>query len=169
MAKRRETPKHTEAFEAWYQLGRNFTKVSKHLTVSRPTLYSWADWFDWQERADGRDKKAKQLADEEAAKERAERQKRRRRAAELLTARGVKYFAENEIDTPRDAIQAIKAGLENERKEDGVPDWALMILNAKPEDLAAMGSLFGLSLPDSEATGGDTDSVSSELDAEVEE
>ncbi len=164
----RETAKHREAFEAWYAVNREFGKIWRKLAIPERTLRNWAKWFEWHELADARDVEAQRIADEEAAKERAERQKRRRRAAELLTARGVKFFSTNEIDTPRDAIQAIKAGLENERKEDGVPDWVLMILNAKPEDLEAMGRLFGSSLADAAETSSDADSLSLEADAEAE-
>jgi len=139
----RETSKHLEAFEAFYAAGRNFTKVSNQVTVSRKSLYHWADAFNWHERADGRDAETQRIVDAESAKERAERQKRRRRAAELLTARGVEFLSNFKIETARDAIQAIKIGLEMERREDALPDWVLLILGAPSDELESMGKLLG--------------------------
>lgn len=165
MAKR-ETAKHRDAFEAWYDAGRNFTKVSNQLTVSRPSLYAWADAFNWHERADARDAESARIADEEAAKERAARQKRRRQAGELMSARGLEFFKKFEIDSARDAIQAIKAGTEIERKEDGVPDWVLMILNADSNQLDSIAKGIGISPAAPAEASGDVDSLSPESDAE---
>lgn len=166
MATRRETAKHLEAFEAWYAASRNFRKISENLGIKSSTLYDWADNFDWHERADARDNEAKRIADEEAARERAKRQKLRRQAGELLAARGREYFAKNAIDSPRDAIQAIKYGTEIERKEDGIPDWVLMILNANEDDLKAMAQHVGQSLTAGETAGEDAGGLSAEPDAE---
>jgi hypothetical protein len=169
VAGRKETSKHLEAFDVWCESGRNFTFTSQKCTVSRRALYDWADAFNWHERADARDAEVRRLADEQATRDRAERQKRRRRAAELLTARGVEFFKKNKIDSPRDAIQAIKYGTEIERKEDGVPDWVMLILNANPEDLEAMAKFFGVPVAGADSAGEDDDSVSLEPDAENED
>lgn len=164
----KEASRHLEAFEAWYESGRNYTKASSLLTVTRASLYQWADKFNWHERADARDQNAQQIADEEAAQEKAKRAKKRRQAAELMTARGVEFFTKNEIDNAGAAIQAIKNGLENERKEDGVPDWVLMILNANTDDLETMAKSLGVALTSAEAESGDDGSFSLESGAEEE-
>ena len=168
MAKRRETIKHLEAFEAWYAEGRSFRRISQNLAVPERTLYGWGEWFNWHERADKRDEQARRIADEEAAKERAERQRKRREAASLLVQRGAEYFQEKEIEDPKDAIQAIKAGTEIERKEDGLPDWVLMILNASPDDLQAIERSLTSSLAGGEAAGEDVDSLSPESESDDE-
>lgn len=168
MAKR-ETARHRDAFEAWYAANRSFRQTSPKVAVPQRTLFGWAEAFNWHERADARDAAAARIADEEAAKERAERQKRRRQAGELMAARGREFFSRYGIESARDAIQAIKAGTEIERKEDGVPDWVLMILNADPSDLEKMGKLLGDSLADGEGEGEGFDRVSIEADAEDDE
>ena len=150
----KETSRHRDAFEQWYSLERNWTKSAQNSTVSRRLLYSWADTFNWLDRADKRDAMAQRIIDEEAAKERADRQKRRRMAGELLTARGLEYLREHPLETAADAIRAIKAGTEIERKEDGVPDWVLMILNADPSTLEAMGKTLGATLSGATEAGG---------------
>ncbi|RYG55607.1 hypothetical protein EON80_30440, partial [bacterium] len=109
MAQLRETSKHREVFEAWYAAERSFRKVTESTGIKKSTLYDWADRWDWHDRADERDKIASQLADQEAAKQRAERQKARRDAGTLLVQKGVDYFNVNGVDSPGSAIQAIKA------------------------------------------------------------
>lgn len=169
MAQQRETARHRDAFEAWYAASRNFRKVSENSGIKSSTLYDWADRFEWHERADGRDSKAAQIADEEAAKERAARQIRRRQSGELLALKGRQFFKDYPIDSARDAIQAIKAGTEIERKEDGVPDWVLMILNADTNDLEAMGKVLGASFAAGAAASEGDDSVAFESGAEDDE
>jgi len=142
-SQRRETSKHREAFEAWYAAARSFRQISPKLAVPRRTLFDWADAFDWHDRADARDHEAQRIADEEAAKERAARQKRRRKAGELLAVRGMEFLHKNQFDNAADAIRAIKYGTEIERKEDGIPDWVLMILNADDSALEMMSKYFG--------------------------
>lgn len=168
MAKRRETSTHREAFEDWYAAGRSVgnAKICEKLQVNPATIYRWMEWFNWHERADVRDAEAQRIADAEAIKERAERQKRRRQAAELLTQKGMEFFNENDIDTPSVAIQAIKAGLENERKEDGVPDWVLMILNADESELEKLARDLANSVACSEETGSGDDFLSPDAEAE---
>lgn len=162
--KMRETSKHIDAFEAWYENGRNFTRTSQNCTISRRSLFTWADDFDWHERADARDIEVKRLADAEAVKERADRQRRRRQAAELLTARGVEWMRTFKIENARDAIMAIKIGIEIERKEDGIPDWVMFILNADNETLDVMAKQLGLSLPAGDSGPLGVDSYDVDLD-----
>jgi transposase len=162
----KETSRHQDAFEAWYESGRSFRTVSENLGIKRSTFYDWADRFDWHERADKRDAEAARIADEEAAKERAERQKRRRQSGELLAIRGREFFKTYSIDNARDAIQAIKIGTEIERKEDGVPDWVLLILNADTDDLEKMASILGGPVTAGGAAGESDDSLALESESE---
>jgi hypothetical protein len=136
--KMRETAKHHDAFEAWYENARNFRITAEKCSVSERSLFIWAGAFDWHERAHVRDAEVKRVADAEAVQARADRARRRRQAAELLTARGVEWLRTYKIENAKDAIMAIKIGIEIERKEDGIPDWVMLILNASPDDLAAI-------------------------------
>jgi hypothetical protein len=138
-----ETGKHREAFEVWYSQNRSFVLTVPKVSASDRTLRNWASAFEWHQRADERDARAQVIADEAAARERAERQIKRRQAGELLAEKGRAFFAEEGIDNARDAMQAIKIGTEIERKEDGVPDWVLLILNANSNELEQMGKRLG--------------------------
>lgn len=133
--KHTETARHHEAFEVWYEADRDFDKVGKTLTVSRQTVYNWADWFGWAERADRRDSEVQALAARQAIKRKADLLKRQQRAGELMTRRGVEWFAKNEIGTAKDATAAVKTGIELERQAEGLPDWVVEILNAPEEQL----------------------------------
>ena len=131
----RETARHLEAFEAWYAAGRNWSIVAQNRSISRSLLYSWADKFNWNERADERDGKAQKIADAKAVQEQATRLKRQRQAGELMQERGVKYLRENDIKHERTAIAAIKTGIDVQRQADGLPDWVIHLLNADANEL----------------------------------
>ncbi len=164
----KETSRHRDAFEAWYGQSRNFRKITESLGIKSSTLYDWADRFDWHERADNRDAMAQEYADVEAAKDRAARQKKRRQAGELMSMRGMEFFAQNKIDSAKDAIQAIKGGTEIERREDGVPDWVIQILNADPNELEKLARDIANLDASAEAEGGGDDPLSLEADAQVD-
>ena len=133
----RETARHLEAFEAWYAAAQNWSIVAQNRTISRSLLYDWADKFNWHARADERDRKAAELADAAAVRERAKRLEDQRKAGTLLRSRGVEYLAKHEIEDERAAIAAIKTGTEIERQSDGLPQWILAVVNANPDELSA--------------------------------
>jgi hypothetical protein len=135
MANHRETAKHLDAFETWYALHRDYRITSENLAIPQGTLRTWGDWFHWTERADKRDREAAAKAEKDAIRRRAEMLKRHRQAGELMTRRGIEFFAKKEIDRAQDATQAIKAGVELERQAEGMPTWVVEILNADEQQL----------------------------------
>lgn len=131
----RETARHLAAFEAWYAADRNTLQTSAELGVPRTTLQDWMDWFGWRARADQRDREAAEIAEKLAIKRRAAMLERHRKAAELLTTRGMEFFEQKEIEKASDATAAIKAGVELERQAEGMPDWVLAVMNADETSL----------------------------------
>ncbi len=134
-AKTRETARHREAFEAWYSVARNWSKTAQNSTVSRRLLYDWAERFNWHERADDRDGAAQRIADDSATVERAQRIEAQRKAGTALRLRGIEYLSNHGIESARDAILAIKVGIEIEQKVDALPDWVFAILRADAAEL----------------------------------
>lgn len=133
--KPRETSRHLEAFESWYEAKRNFSITSQRVMISRRSLFQWAEDYEWHERADARDAKAARIAEAAAVKEQAKRLIDHRKAGELLRGRGMKYFVKNEVRDERVALSAIKTGIDIERQADGLPDWVIQILNADTDEL----------------------------------
>ena len=133
----RETSRHKDAFEAWYDAARNFRITAENCSVCERSLYSWSEKFGWHERADRRDLEAARIVDAAQTQAVADRLKRQRQAGELLRERGVEYLLAHPIDSARDAIAAIKAGIEIEQRADLLPDWVLAVLSATPDELEA--------------------------------
>jgi hypothetical protein len=134
---RPETARHRAAFEAWYAANRDFKKTSENLGTNLKTLYGWSDRFDWQERAAERDGEAQRTADKEAARRTADFLKAQQQAGQLLRIKGVRHYAAHDVADGREAIAAIKAGIELERQALGLPDWIVRMLNADPATLTA--------------------------------
>ncbi len=131
----RETFRHREAFEAWYAVARNYTKTCQKVTVSRKVLYDWAERFAWHQRADRRDREAQRIADGAATVALAQRIEAQRKAGTALRLRGMEYLSKHEITNARDALTAIKIGIEIERQADLLPDWVFAILSADAAEL----------------------------------
>ncbi len=131
--KPRETARHLEAFESWYEAKRSFRQISPELAVPQRTLFGWAENFNWHQRADERDRAAQSIVDSRAIQDRAKRIEDQRRAGSLLRTRGVEYLAENKISDERAAIGAIKTGTDIERQADGLPDYIVAIMNLSPD------------------------------------
>jgi len=134
-SKHRETQKHQSAFEAWYEAGCSFRKISQILAVPERTLYDWAKWFDWHDRASRRDAEIRRLTDQATIRECARRVEEHLKSGTLLRTRGTEYLLNNKISTAREALQAIRIGIEIERQADPFPDWVLRVLNADDHEL----------------------------------
>ncbi len=67
-----------------------------------------------------------------------EPQKTHLQAGELLRLRGVEYLSKHELTNARDAIMALKIGIEIERQCDLLPPWVFAILTASLDELAYM-------------------------------
>jgi hypothetical protein len=131
----RETFRHREAFEAWYSVNRNWSKTAQNSAVSRRLLYDWAERYDWHERADRRDREAQRIADDVATVALAQRIEAQRKAGTALRLRGMEYLSKHGITNARDAITAVKIGIEIERQADTLPDWVFAILSADAAQL----------------------------------
>lgn len=134
----RETARHLDAFEGWYAVHRDYRQASADLGIPFGTLRTWGEWFTWHARADGRDQAAREKADREAITRRAEMLKRHRQAGELLTRRGIEHLTKQPIEATKDAISAIKTGVDLERQAEGLPAYLVEILNAPPDTLPGL-------------------------------
>jgi transposase len=133
-----ETTQHLAAFEAWYGNDRSIRAISGIIGIPENTLYDWKKRWGWVERANDRDAEAREIADRAATKAQAQRLNEQRQAGTLLRLRGTEYFQTKEINNGREAIAAIKAGIEIEQRADALPDWILQILNADADELDAL-------------------------------
>lgn len=153
----KETPRHREAFEVYFQC-RNTSEVARQFGVTPTAVNHWAIAFAWDERAEARALEAVRRTETAAIEELQKRLDDHRRAGELLRRRGVEHLAKQPIETTRDAITAIKVGIELERLSVGLPDWVFEILRMDDEQLekerialarlAASGSFDQPALPD---------------------
>jgi hypothetical protein len=155
-----ETTRHKDAFELWYANNRSFSKIRQQVAVPERTFFNWVEWYGWHARADARDAEAAAIADREAIQRRAEMLRRHRQAGELLTRRGMEYYARQAVAKGTEAIAAIGKGVELERTAEGLPAYVAGILTANDEQLAVMerallagGAAAGAAL-DPDAPGG---------------
>jgi hypothetical protein len=131
----KETPRQRAGFEVWYAAGRSAQKTAEKLSVSERQVYEWARQFCWHERADARDIEAGRQTEAAAITAQAQRLEEHRQAGELLRRRGVQYLVGHPIDNAKDAIAAIKAGVELERLSMGLPNWVFEVLRMDDEQL----------------------------------
>lgn len=138
MSGHKETERHRQAFEVYYQSDRDYMAVAERFSVSGTSVRKWCDWFGWRSRADRRDEEARKKADKEAIARRAAMLKRHRQAAELMQRRGMERLTGNKIASDRDALSAIKEGVALERQVEGMPSWVVEILNADADKLESL-------------------------------
>lgn len=158
---RPENATQLAAFESWYANSRQFRKISENLVRPITTLYGWAERFDWEGRANERDRKAQAKAEPKAIERTAKLLEDQAKAGQLLRLKGVKFFAEHDIIDARAASHAVKTGIELERQAMGLPDYVAKILAASESELdttiADMESRRRASLSDSESAESGTD------------
>ncbi len=128
--KHRETGKHREAFEAWYEAGRSFRKISKNFSQTERMLYLWAEWFDWHERADRRDEEIARENERRTIEQRAKIMDDHRKAGGLMRIKSTEFLLENGIKTEAGAVAAMRVGVEMERQAINLPDIYVKIANA---------------------------------------
>ena len=86
-----------------------------------------------------RDAEIAQIQEQKAIKARVKRLDDQAKAGTLLRVRGTQHLIKNEIEGTRDAMTAIKMGIEIERQSDGMPDIYVRIANATSlEELNAL-------------------------------
>lgn len=124
-----------EAFAFWYAADRDYQRTAQYAQVTETTVYSWHARHGWALRAASLDEEAEALARQQMVNRRAAMLTRHQQLGELLGVRGGEYLAANRIDNARDAIVAIKTGIEIERTTEGLPQWVERIINANDEEL----------------------------------
>lgn len=69
-----ETPEQKQAFETYFMMGedRSYRKLAKMLNKGVTTIYNWAQWFNWQERIEEREKQVQKIVEERNNKTMAE-------------------------------------------------------------------------------------------------
>lgn len=133
--KHTETGDHHAAFERWYENDRHTPEVAKEFRVTERTVREWAARFDWNTRADRRDREAADRADRDAIRRRAAMLIKCRQAGELMVSRGIERLAKHPLESDQVAISAIKTGSDVWRTAEGLPAWAVEIMEAGPEEL----------------------------------
>jgi len=176
-----------KAFKIWYDNGRNFEFLCKELDIDyeqAQDLYRKNCWFS---RANQCDEAARRSLDSRMVEKHAEFLVKQEEAASLLRQVGVDYLQDNPIENARDAIAAIKAGIELGRSAINLPSEYKQveeIRNASGEELvefvrrlqSRLSSVSGDDVIELERTGtswsragGDTDSEEDEQVQEVPE
>jgi len=155
-----EGENHLRAFEVWYNCSQSLTQASKILGVGPTTLMRWRDRFGWVERAEARRQTEKERADQIAADRASDMLETHFDAADILLQAGITYLKEHPIDNARDAINAIKLGIELQRRTREMPDWVIRIKKAPEEELIREAQAiieearsYALAVESGEATG----------------
>ncbi len=139
MASRRETPEQLKTFEAWYESGRSFRKISEKLGVRESTLYGWAERFNWHERADARDAEVARQNEKDAIARRVKMLENQRKDGEFMRNIGMTALAEHAkaqkpID-PKTGALLVKEGYAHQRQGEGMPAFVVELLNATDHEL----------------------------------
>lgn len=148
------TPKRELAFQQWYaDPERDVEALAKSVQVSRRTIDRWMQKYNWQTRAAELDQRARVKAERELVKRRAEYFERVAREGALLKAKGVEYLAKSGVDNGQQAINAVAAGDELQRRALGVPDKVVKVLGMSDDELGKYLAGFGFSLDGSAGEG----------------
>lgn len=137
---RKETARHRSAFQVWYENNRDFVTTHQKLPQkikpeSHYTLYDWAGYYDWQNRADALDAEVERRLNAEAVTRKVEMLKRHAQFGKLMQTKGGEYLRDHGVDNSASAITAVKTGIDVERKAEGLPDWIAAILGKDDHDL----------------------------------
>lgn len=132
-----ETEKHKKMFEVWYLNKRNITLTARQLGVSHMPIRRYSEWFDWDKKANQRDIElgVKATNDEIIVDKCIEVVERHKEISKALLGIGMKFLEENGVETARDALAAIKLGMEMERKSFDLPDYVKEITSKTDQEL----------------------------------
>lgn len=163
----KETAEHRSAFEFWYDNDRHFARTAAHAAVTEKSVYEWANKFDWRTRADARDADLERISHKAAVGRQKALIDKERKAGEALRLRGIEFLSKREITRASDAIKAITAGIEMERRAEGMPAY-LLDLTTQTEDELQIELARLLRIARSEGSSGDA-GVGAEEDGPSEE
>lgn len=138
-----ETSKAFEAFAVYRDLGvnRSTEQVSQKLSKSIALINRWSSLYDWVVRAaaydDYIDAEARKKLDRDAIKRKASMLQRHAQSGRALQAFGLQHVQTTKAPAKAaDAISAIKAGIEIERKSEGLPEYLMAIMETPDDELA---------------------------------
>jgi hypothetical protein len=141
-----ETSRAYEAFAVYRDLGvgRTLEKVQVHF--NRPSSWyrviaGWSSDNNWVARAaaydDYIDAEARKKLDRDAIKRKASMLQRHAQSGRALQAFGLQHVQTTKAPAKAaDAISAIKAGIEIERKSEGLPEYLIEVMEASDDELA---------------------------------
>lgn len=137
-----ESGKAFEAFSVYIQLGttRTLDAVAKQLKKSATIMGRWSSAYSWVSRAADYDSwvdlEARKKLDREAIKRKADMLRRHAETGRALQSFGIRHIqTAQQAAKGADAINAIKTGVELERKSEGLPDYLLEVMEATDDDL----------------------------------
>jgi len=152
---KKETQRHTFAFEVWYSMDRDVKKTLDNLRhqtppyrVSRATFYNWINDFGWNERADERDRKIQKKLMQDAVQERADFIQKKATVGKLMQRRALEFFQQEfpldantgkpvkiHIDNAHVAATVMQMGLSLEEQALGLPEWMSDLLVEDDEEV----------------------------------
>lgn len=133
-----ESDEQKGAFAYWIATGRVYEQTARNYGVGKRTVFEWARKFNWIERADILEARARQEMEDAIVADRKTRIEQQLKAGTMLRMRGVEWLANNKISTAKDAVAAIVRGVEIERQADGLPTYLMNIATAPLEELLRM-------------------------------
>lgn len=137
-----ESTKAYEAFSVYRDLGtnRSLDAVAQKLKKSATIMGRWSSTYDWVNRAIAYDEyidaQARIKLDRDAIKRKADMLKRHAGIGKALQSFGLQHVQTTKQPAKAaDAISAIKAGVEIERKSEGLPEYLIEVMEASNDDL----------------------------------
>ena len=169
----------SRAFEIWYKSGRNFEFLCSELDITFEEANKIYLQNKWTTRANRCDEAARRKLETACVEKQAEFLLEQEKAANVLRQQGLKFFQDQEITNARDAIAAVKVGIELGRSAIQLPEEYKQveeIRNASSEELiefvrrlqSRLASTGDTSAIELECSGG-TWSVPGEPDREEDE
>ena len=161
-----ESSKAYEAFAIYRDMGvnRSTDSVARQLSKSSALIQRWSREYDWVIRVTAWDAhidaQARKQVERDSIKRKADMLKRHALTGKVMQQKGVEYLDKHGIDKSSDAVTSIKAGIEIERKSEGLPEYLVAMMDAPDDELArqynALLAEIGLAGSGNEAPG-DTD------------
>lgn len=122
MLPKRESQRHKDAFEFYYRMKkRSLSKVAKKFKVSTTTTCNWNKAFNWEQRINARDEKARIKTEEKVTDAIAEMNARHIKMWNLVQARALQTLQEKPFENAGSAAHGLKVSVDGERVARGAP------------------------------------------------
>lgn len=131
-----ESPRHTEAFERYYAMGRDrsYARLSAEIGVDENTIKLWGRSFNWQERLDARDREIASKVREQSTKSSMIDRGKRRKAAEYAF---IQWFNDLKAGKHKTKFDDFKELFQFMEAEDRERDGTYLTLTSTPEQIVA--------------------------------